>query len=242
MTNTPNPENPDTNNGNGVSLTVGELSRRTGVTTATINYYVRIGVLPQPRKTSKTRALYPANFEGLILKIKELQAAGLNLNGIKQVINGDPMSPLAGAISSEQHTAMPSSSSPTGPIPIRDFLEQSGLDTDLYDSLIAADLLRRPRLGPDDTPAHDRRDLTAARAFARLKAAGINYQLLERHSEYSPLSRAEALFLAEHLNSATIRSTSTQPINLVAAFDTVRRYLRNLKLDEAFPDWRTPKN
>ncbi|GIT59286.1 MAG: hypothetical protein Ct9H300mP19_12340 [Dehalococcoidia bacterium] len=95
---------------------------------------------------------------------------------------------------------MPNSSSPTGPIPIRDFLEQSGLDDDLYDKLIAANLLRRPRLGPDDTPAHDRRDLTAARAFARLKAAGINYQLLERHSEYSPLSRAEALFLAEHLN------------------------------------------
>lgn len=242
MTNTPNSENSGSAESKGVSLAVGELSRRTGVTTATINYYVRIGVLPPPRKTSRTRALYPANFEGLIIKIKELQAAGLNLNGIKQVINGDPTSPLAGAISPEQTASGPTSSTPTGPIPVPDFLEQSGLDDELYDNLIAADLLRRPRPGPDNAPAHDRRDLTAARAFARLKAAGIQYQLLERHAEYSPLSRAEALFLAEHLNSATIRSTSTQPINLVGAFDTVRRYLRNLKLDEAFPDWRVPKD
>ncbi len=241
MTNTPNSENSGSVDSKRVSLAVGELSRRTGVTTATINYYVRIGVLPPPRKTSRTRALYPANFEGLIIKIKELQAAGLNLNGIKQVINGDPASPLAGAISPEQTASAPTSSTPTGPIPVPDFLEQSGLDDELYDNLIAADLLRRPRPGPDSAPAHDRRDLTAARAFARLKAAGIQYQLLERHAEYSPLSRAEALFLAEHLNSATIRSTSTQPINLVGAFDTVRRYLRNLKLDEAFPDWRAPK-
>lgn len=242
MTNTPNSENSGSAESKGVSLAVGELSRRTGVTTATINYYVRIGVLPPPRKTSRTRALYPANFEGLIIKIKELQAAGLNLNGIKQVINGDPTSPLAGAISPEQTASGPTSSTPTGPIPVPDFLEQSGLDDELYDNLIAADLLRRPRPGPDNAPAHDRRDLTAARAFARLKAAGIQYQLLERHAEYSPLSRAEALFLAEHLNSATIRSTFTQPINLVGAFDTVRRYLRNLKLDEAFPDWRVPKD
>ena len=242
MTNTPNSENSGSAESKGVSLAVGELSRRTGVTTATINYYVRIGVLPPPRKTSRTRALYPANFEGLIIKIKELQAAGLNLNGIKQVINGDPTSPLAGAISPEQTASGPTSSTPTGPIPVPDFLEQSGLDDELYDNLIAADLLRRPRPGPDNAPAHDRRDLTAARAFARLKAAGIQYQLLERHAEYSPLSRAEALFLAEHLNSATIRSASTQPINLVGAFDTVRRYLRNLKLDEAFPDWRVPKD
>ena len=76
MTSSGNPENTSGDDG---SMSVGELSRRTGVTTATINYYVRIGVLPPPRKTSQTRALYPAHFETLIGKIKELQGAGLNL-------------------------------------------------------------------------------------------------------------------------------------------------------------------
>ena len=225
------------NKANGsATLSVGELSRRTGVTTATINYYVRIGVLPPPRKTSKTRALYPAQFEQMIIKIKELQAAGLNLKGIKQVVNGDPTSPLASAMPSEQ--PIPSQSPSAGPISISDFLSQSGLGDDLYDNLISTGLIRRPRTGPDGAPAHDRRDLSAARAFARLTEAGIEYPLLERHTEYAPLSKAEALFLAEHLSSATRKTPSTQPINLVSAFDAIRRYQRALELDEAFPDWR----
>ncbi|MCX8278021.1 MAG: MerR family transcriptional regulator [Dehalococcoidia bacterium] len=238
MTSSGNHENTENPPDDNATLSVGELSKRTGVTTATINYYVRIGVLPAPRKTSKTRALYPYHFEQLIGKIKELQAAGLNLKGIKQIVNGDPSSPLATAIpayGSSQPTAQPT---PYGPISIADFLIQSGLDDDLYDNLVVSGLMRRPRTGPDGAPAHDRRDLSAARAFARLAIAGIEYPLLERHTEYSPLSKAEALFLAEHLSSVTRRTPSTQPANLVAAFDAIRRYLRSLQLDEAFPDWR----
>jgi DNA-binding transcriptional MerR regulator len=236
MTSSDNQENLANNANSNATMSVGELSRRTGVTTATINYYVRIGVLPPPRKTSKTRALYPAHFEQMIIKIKELQGAGLNLKGIKQVVNHDPTSPLASAMPSEQPS--PAQSPPTGPISISEFLSQSGLDDDLYDNLISTGLIRRPRTGPDGAPAHDRRDLSAARAFARLTEAGIEYPLLERHTEYAPLSKAEALFLAEHLSSATRKTPSTQPINLVSAFDAIRRYQRALELDEAFPDWR----
>jgi DNA-binding transcriptional MerR regulator len=239
MTSSGNSENSSNDDG---SLSVGELSKRTGVTTATINYYVRIGVLPPPRKTSQTRALYPAHFEDLIGKIKELQAAGLNLAGIKQVVNGDPSSPLAAAMPGERPVTPATQSQPTGPISIADFLSLSGLDDDLYDNLIAASLIRRPRTGPDGAPAHDRRDLTAARAFTRLASAGIEYSLLERHTEYSPLSKAEALFLAEHLSSAKRRTPTTQPANLAAAFDAIRRYLRSLQLDEAYPDWRNPES
>lgn len=233
---------PSASQGAEPTISVGELSRRTGITTATINYYVRIGVLPPPRKTSKTRALYPASFENLISRIKHLQAAGLNLTGIKQVINSDPESPLATVMASDQATTSSQPVQPaSGPISIAEFLEQSGLDSDLYDSLVDSGLIRRPRAGPDGTPAHDRRDLAAARAYARLTLAGIQYPLLERHAEYETLSKAEALFLAEHLSSVSMRSPATQPVNLVAAFDAIRRYLRSLQLDDAYPDWRTPK-
>ena len=241
MTSSGNTDNSNSTPPPSGDLAVGELSKRTGVTTATINYYVRIGVLPPPRKTSKTRALYPADFEDRINKIKELQEAGLNLKGIKQIVNGDPTSPLASAIPADNTGSTTSQATPAGPISISDFLSQSGLDDDLYDNLITANLIRRPRTGPDGAPAHDRRDLSAARAFARLTSAGIEYPLLERHVEYSPLSKAEALFLAEHLSSATRVTPTTQPVNLVAAFDAIRRYLRALQLDEAFPDWRNPQ-
>jgi DNA-binding transcriptional MerR regulator len=240
MTSSANPENQQITEVHGATMSVGELSKRTGLTTATINYYVRIGVLPAPRKTSQTRALYPAHFEDLISKIKELQEAGLNLKGIKQIVNGDPTSPLAAVMPASQTPGSTAQSAPSGPIAISDFLNQSGLGDDLYDNLIAAGLIRRPRTGPDGAPAHDRRDLTAARAFARLTAAGIEYPLLERHTEYAPLSKAEALFLAEHLSSATNVTPSTQPVNLVAAFDAIRRYMRSLQLDDAYPDWRNP--
>ena len=225
------------------TISVGELSRRTGITTATINYYVRIGVLPPPRKTSKTRALYPANFENLISRIKQLQSAGLNLAGIKQVVNSDPGSPLAAVMASDQAAASPQPAlAASGPISVADFLKQGGLDRDLYDNLIASGLIRRPRTGPGGAPAHDRRDLAAARAYARLTSAGIQYPLLERHAEYETLSKAEALFLAEHLSSVSRHTPATQPVNLVAAFDAIRRYLRSLQLDDAYPDWRTPKS
>ena len=240
MTSLVNSQNPQNDSNDSDSLSVGELSKRTGVTTATINYYVRIGVLPPPRKTSQTRALYPSHFESLIFKIKELQAAGLNLKGIKQVVNGDPASPLAAALPAEASSSA-AASAPAGPISIADFLSQSGLDDDLYDNLVSAGLIRRPRTGPDGAPAHDRRDLTAARAFARFGEAGVEYPLLGRHTEYSPLSKAEALFLAEHLSSATRSTPSTHPGNLVVAFDAIRRYLRHLELEEAYPDWRKPQ-
>jgi DNA-binding transcriptional MerR regulator len=240
MTSSANPENQENVENRDATMSVGELSRRTGLTTATINYYVRIGVLPPPRKTSQTRALYPAHFEDLISKIKELQHAGLNLKGIKQIINGDPTSPLAAAMPTGQSSGATGQPTPSGPISISDFLAHSGLNDDLYDQLIAAGLIRRPRTDPNGAPAHDRRDLTAARAFARLTAAGIEYPLLERHTEYAPLSKAEALFLAEHLSSATRNTPSTQPVNLVAAFDAIRRYMRSLQLDDAYPDWRNP--
>ena len=242
MTSSGNNENPESQTTSGIIspdggiLAVGELSKRTGVTTATINYYVRIGVLPPPRKTSRTRALYPADFESRINKIKALQ----NLKGIKQVVNGDPNSPLASAIPDDRSNAPSAQPVPSGPISIADFLTQSGLDDDLYDKLISAGLIRSPRTGPDGAPAHDRRDLAAARAFSRLTSAGIEYSLLERHTEYNPLSKAEALFLAEHLSSSTRRTSTNQPANLVAAFDSIRRYLRSLQLDEAYPNWRNP--
>ena len=124
-------------------ISVGELSRRTGVTTATINYYVRLGVLPSPVKTSKTRAIYPTHFENLISRIKQLQEAGLNLAGIKQVVNSDPNSPLAAAMPPDRSTTAPLPAS--GPISIADLLEQSGLESDLYDNLLVANLIRGPR-------------------------------------------------------------------------------------------------
>lgn len=54
-------------------MTVGELSRRTRVSTQTIHYYVKEGLLPKPIKTSKTWAYYTHDHVERINMIKTLK-------------------------------------------------------------------------------------------------------------------------------------------------------------------------
>jgi len=67
-------------------LTVGELARRSGVTTKALRYYESIGLLPPPaRRPSGYRAYDPSYEErlGFILRAKRL---GLSLDEVRQVL------------------------------------------------------------------------------------------------------------------------------------------------------------
>lgn len=55
-------------------LTIAELSRRAAVSRQTIHYYLAKGLLPEPRRTSKTFALYDPTCVELIRLVKQLQA------------------------------------------------------------------------------------------------------------------------------------------------------------------------
>ena len=54
-------------------MTIGELSKRTGVSTQTIHYYLKEGLLPKPVKTSKTWAYYTYSHVERINMIKNLK-------------------------------------------------------------------------------------------------------------------------------------------------------------------------
>src|SRR5581483_3333591 len=54
-------------------LRMGELARASGVSAATIKHYLREGLLPEPVKTSRNMAYYPAEFVDRIRLIKQLQ-------------------------------------------------------------------------------------------------------------------------------------------------------------------------
>lgn len=69
-------------------LRIGELSRRTGVSTSAINYYIREGLLPQPLKTAPNMAYYDPGYVDMINSIKVLQREkGLSLSGIKDLLD-----------------------------------------------------------------------------------------------------------------------------------------------------------
>lgn len=223
----------------GDPIAVGELSRRTGVSTAAINYYVNIGLLPRPEKTGQTRALYPASHAQLIEHIKELKARGLPLKVIKTLLNSDdPASELGVSQQSEPSSQRSREPGPAEPVSRDRLLRESGLTDGLLNRLMRAGLLSRPRRLNGQIGMFDRHDLAAARACAYLLQAGVDLETLERHAEFEPVARAEAHFLAEHLAlTGAARAADDRSRTVQEAFDGLRRYLRRVQVESAYPGW-----
>jgi DNA-binding transcriptional MerR regulator len=72
-------------------LRMGELADAAGVSAATIKHYLREGLLPEPVKTSRNMAYYPAEFIDRIRLIKQLQEERyMPLRVIKDLLEEDP--------------------------------------------------------------------------------------------------------------------------------------------------------
>src|SRR6266550_778644 len=72
-------------------LRMGELAQASGVSAATIKHYLREGLLPEPVKTSRNMAYYPAEFVERIRMIKQLQEERyMPLRVIKDLLEEDP--------------------------------------------------------------------------------------------------------------------------------------------------------
>jgi len=65
-----------------------ELEQATGVSSTTIHFYLRIGLLPRPQKTSHSRSLYTEEHLTILRKIIELKQAGLSLAEIENEVEG----------------------------------------------------------------------------------------------------------------------------------------------------------
>ncbi len=219
-------------------MAVGELSRRTGMSTAAINFYVREGLLPPPVKTSATRAVFDESYVERIGRINELKAQGLTLKIIARVLdNPDPASELGIASPTQQARRRAAQE----PIEIEAFVRETGLSGEqVYNALDLGLLTPVEGRRGDSGLRFDGRDITAGRALGRLLAAGIGFDLLARHAaEFEPLTRAETHFLAEHV--AAVRRTDTSrrtALETTAAFARMRDYLRARQFADAYPEWQ----
>ena len=82
---------PETKNPAEDMLRMGELAEASGVSAATIKHYLREGLLPEPVKTSRNMAYYPAEFVDRIKLIKQLQEERyMPLRVIKDLLDEDP--------------------------------------------------------------------------------------------------------------------------------------------------------
>lgn len=72
-------------------LKISELSQYSNTSSATIRYYVREGILPEPIRTSMTMAYYDDVHVNALQTIIALKEKGLSLQSIKEIINKDFM-------------------------------------------------------------------------------------------------------------------------------------------------------
>ena len=216
-------------------MTISELSNVSGVTTGTINYYVREGILPRPQKTSRTRATYTSLHLDLLRQVKTLQKKGMPLKLIRDLFNGTLQIPRLQELGTERGPEEIQNGLPKGLVTQEQFLQITGLSNQLYTELISSGILHSPRPDNGQNACHNRRDVIAGKAIVRLIESGVPKSVLLKHQDFRPILRAEAHFLAEHLvsaNKSKIPTNSTSQI--VSSFDILRRYLRYLELEASY--------
>lgn len=69
------------------ALSIGELSRNTGVNIETIRYYERIDVMPKPARTEGGHRVYDATQLKRLAFIKRSRELGFSLNEIRALLN-----------------------------------------------------------------------------------------------------------------------------------------------------------
>jgi MerR family mercuric resistance operon transcriptional regulator len=68
-------------------LTRGELAKQSGVNSATVRYYEKIGLLPEPPRSNANYRLYPNKSIDRIRFIKQAQELGFLLKEIKELLD-----------------------------------------------------------------------------------------------------------------------------------------------------------
>jgi DNA-binding transcriptional MerR regulator len=91
-------------------MRVGELSRRSGVSVASIKYYLREGLLPPGERTGPNQAAYDENHVRRLRMVRALiDVGGLSVAATRSVLAAvdDPEVPLYEALGRAQATVMP---------------------------------------------------------------------------------------------------------------------------------------
>jgi DNA-binding transcriptional MerR regulator len=70
-----------------MGLRVSDLARRVGLTPATVRYYERLGLLPQPQRTPSGYRQYDENLADRLRFVKGAQRFGLRLEEIKDLLD-----------------------------------------------------------------------------------------------------------------------------------------------------------
>ena len=212
-------------NNNGLSI--GKLSKITGLTTSAINFYIRNKVIPPPLKTSKTRAIFPESSVELLKNIVKMRNEKIPLKMIKYILNDSSNSEPEKNKDDIQQQKIKSLAAKN----LNEFLELTGLEKFLFDILVEKSIIKKPQKDNNNNIYFNYSDISLGKSIKKLIDNGIPLEVIERHSEYEPLSEAEALFLLEHLKSSRSYNQETKE-KIIGDFEIIRNIMRLNKLRE----------
>jgi DNA-binding transcriptional MerR regulator len=214
---------------NEAMLRMGELARASGVSAATIKHYLREGLLPEPVKTSRNMAYYPADFVDRIRMIKQLQEERyMPLRVIKDLLEEDPDRAKALIELGDRllEHALASESERVSSAEVRRRYE---VPDDVLDRLAELEVITPDKRGYSPS------DIRIIEAISRFRAGGYEerigftvYDTLRYKQAMSDLVRQEVDVLMERLagemdpdEAMALIEAGTQPLNdLLAAMHT----------------------
>ncbi len=227
-------------------MLIGELAERSGVSTATINFYVKDGLLPPPRKLNRTRAAYSELHVRALRLIKRCQnAIGMSLAEIKAQFElvgldeqGIERAERIGILQALPPVWGDATREPIehfDPVPRDAFAKLCGVDPALVEHLLAHGVLR-----PRHAGLFDAGDAWLVRTIAALLADGIELSWLDFTGELvgpvAAMCKVLQQLTVRHQRALTTREMTFR--DLTTPFMAVVSYLISRIHDERFPDWR----
>ena len=122
-------------------LSIGKLSKITGLTTSAINFYIRNKVIPPPLKTSKTRAIFPESSVELLKNIVKMRNEKIPLKMIKYILNDSSDQKSEKNKDNVQQQKIKSLAAKN----LNEFLELTGLEKFLFDILVEKSIIKKPQ-------------------------------------------------------------------------------------------------
>ncbi|HEY1236696.1 MAG TPA: MerR family transcriptional regulator [Solirubrobacterales bacterium] len=208
---------------------MGELARASGVSAATIKHYLREGLLPEPVKTSRNMAYYPADFVERIRMIKQLQEERyMPLRVIKDLLEEDPDRAKA-LIELGDRLLEHALASESERVSAAEIEDRYHVPADVLDRLAELEVLTPDKRGYSPS------DVRIIEAISRFRAGGFEerigftvYDTLRYREAMADLVRQEVDVLMERLagemdpdEALRLIEAGNQPLNdLLAAMHT----------------------
>ena len=194
-------------------FSISEVASRTGISSSAINYYVRSKIITPPKKTSKTRALFSEKTIDELIEIKNLKAQGIPIKLIKNNFdkkqNPSNFESFAGTIN--------------------ELSNKQSVKENWIKELIKKKILT-PKKKNKNVFIFDVLDIQLLSNLNKLTNLGMPEEYLIRHSEYNELSKAEAIFLLEHINFSNLEKDNIKSIR--NNFEKVRDIIRIKELNK----------